>query len=225
MYSNIYLAQAAYRATILTATLQKGRFLFTKFPVHVISDMLAADSLSGCQLQDTPPHPPLRGPQREKPAEKLGGVEALNVLWEHMWTVCFTNPSIFETQLKPVCSLVSDILGNFQHFCLLAPFTKHGRFILGLPVITLFGKTAEKLPLDCSTAKNDICVIKKVKVTYHFTNAHTTDSDRNVAMLHWGFIRSANQQKATEKLKHFWNASLEQYQWKKISSKDFVQHS
>lgn len=74
MYSNIYLAQTAYRTTILTAMLQKGRFLFTKLLVHVISNMLAADGLSGSQLQDTPLHTlPWEG-HKEKNQQRNSGV-------------------------------------------------------------------------------------------------------------------------------------------------------
>lgn len=120
-----------------------------------------------------------------------------------------------------VCLLDSDILGNFQHFCLLAPFTKHGHLILGLLLSHSLAELQKNFHLTPLQLKKYIYGIKKVKVTYYLANAHTTDSDSNVATLQRGFIMSPNQQKATEKLKCFWNASLEQYQGKKNHFKGF----
>lgn len=156
--------------------------------------------------------------------ETRGCKAALSVLWEHTWTVCFTNPSIFEMQLQLWCLLDSDILGNFQHFCPLAPFTKRGHLISGLLLSHRLAELRKNFHLTPLLLKKKYLCYQKGNLP--LTNAHTTDSDSNVAMLQWGFIRSASHHKATEKLKHFWNASLEQCQGgKKITSKDFAQHS
>lgn len=102
-----------------------------------------------------------------------------------------------------MCLLDSDILGNFQHFCLLAPFTKHGHLILGLLLSHSLAELQKNFHLTPLQHKKYIYGIKKVKVTYYLANAHTTDSDSDVATLQRGFIMSPNQQKATEKLKCF----------------------
>lgn len=82
-----------------------------------------------------------------------------------------------------MCLLDIDILKNFQHFCQLTPSTERGHLILGLLLSHCLAELRKNFHLIPLQLKKDICVIKNVEVTYHLANAHTTDSDSNVAVL------------------------------------------
>lgn len=181
--------------------LQKGRFLVYQVP-HACYLRHAGSWWP--QWLPAPAHPPLRATTREISQEtrRCRGCTKCP-LRAHVNSMFYKPLNFGNTASASVCLLESDILGNFQHFWLLAPFTKRGHLILGLLLSHCLAEPQKNFHLTSLQLKKDIYVIQKVKVTCHLANAHTTDSDSNVAMLQGGFIRLLTNRREQRN----WNAS------------------